>query len=350
MYQCESSQLIPNGKHSLLGKMEELGITIAGIFAGVFVLYALLNIVSKSGGDKRKRQPPEAGGGLPVIGHLHLLNATKPIQTTLAKMADTYGPIFTLKLGMNTTLIVSNWEIAKECFRTNDTIFASRPKTAAGKLLGYDYALMGTIPYGPLWRHVRKIVALKLLSNHRLEQLKHIRISEVQSCIKNLYELWVNRSEEKLLVDMTMWFGDISRNTIFRMVVGKRFSSAFDHSGNEEYRKAVSDFFELFGVFVPSDSFPFLKWFDLGGHEKAMKKTMKVLDQVLDKWIKECRQKRDSDREVESVANDFMHVMLSAVKDDDQFSIYDDDTITKATCLVFFFSFLFLFYNRGDGN
>ena len=90
-------------------------------------------------------------------------------------MADKYGPIFTIWLGVHRTLVVSSWEIAKECFTTNDKAFANRPKALALELLGYNYAMFGFSPYGPYWRQVRKMAMLEVLSNHRLEMLKHIR-------------------------------------------------------------------------------------------------------------------------------------------------------------------------------
>lgn len=308
------------------------------ILAGILFLYAVFRI-SKKVGAQRKKQPPEARGGWPVIGHLHLLSAREPLQITLAKMADTYGPIFTLRLGMKKALVVSNWKIARECFTTNDKIFASRPKVAAGKLLGYDYAVIGATLSGPLRTHVRKIATHELLSNHRLDQLKHIRISEVESSIKGLYELWHRRGRhngmsDKVLVEMKTWFGELTLNTIFRMVIGETFSRAFEGGDGEKYRKAMRDFFDLFGVFVPGDSFPFLRWLDLGGHEKTMKKTAKVLDEMLNKWLKEHRQKGNS-IEIDMKEYDFMDVMLSLVKHHSKLSSYDnDDRITKATCLV----------------
>ncbi|KAA0032725.1 cytochrome P450 CYP82D47-like [Cucumis melo var. makuwa] len=306
--------------------------TVTGIFALIIFLYALFKIYRGGVGARhRKRLPPEVGGALPLIGHLHLLAKNEPAHKTFAKMADAYGPIFTLRLGLYTNLIVSNWEIARECFTTNDKIFASRPKLVASKLLGYDYAMFGLSPYGPHWRHVRKLAMLELLSNYRLEKLQHIRVSEVQTSMKNLYELCL-KNKKNALVEMKTWFGDITLNTISRIVVGKKFSTAVDASNNEneEYRKALRDFFEWFGVFVPSDSFPFLKWLDLGGHEKAMKKTAKVLDEVFDKWIQD---HKNNLGEVKMEEHDFMDVMLSNVRDDGQLSKYDAHTVTKATCL-----------------
>lgn len=61
-------------------------------------------------------------------------------------------------------------------------------------------------------------------------------------------------------------------NTTFRMVVGKRFlveaNSEREKEENERCRKAVREFFRLAGEFVMANAVPFLRWFDLGGHEK----------------------------------------------------------------------------------
>ncbi|XP_022976386.1 cytochrome P450 CYP82D47-like isoform X1 [Cucurbita maxima] len=314
---------------------------LPAIFALLLLLYALFRIASPRSAAHltNKTLPPEAAGRLPLIGHLHKLSATEPTHITLAKMADAYGPIFTLRLGMNTALVVSSWEIARECFTTNDRIFASRSKVVASELLGYNYAALGISPYGPYWRKVRKLATLELLTNHRLEQLQHIRICEVQNSIKKLYELCADSRNKgsggKVRVEMRTWFGDVSLNTIFRMVVGNRFSAVFEGSGAEQYREALRAFFELFGAFVPSDSFSCLSWLDLGGHKKAMNKTAKVLDEMLSKWIKEHREKKKNWGEggVETEEQDFMDAMLSAVDDDGGLCGFDADTITKATCL-----------------
>ena len=61
-------------------------------------------------------------------------------------MANKYGPIFTIWLGVHRTIVVSSWEIAKECFTTNDKAFANRPKALGLELLGYNYAMFGFSP------------------------------------------------------------------------------------------------------------------------------------------------------------------------------------------------------------
>ena len=93
-------------------------------------------------------------------------------------MADKYGPVFTIRLGVHKALIISSREMAKECFTTNDKAFANRPKAVAFEHF-YNNSMFGSSNYGPYWRQVRKIATLEVLSNHRLELLRHVRKSEV---------------------------------------------------------------------------------------------------------------------------------------------------------------------------
>ncbi|PHU22013.1 Cytochrome 82C2 [Capsicum chinense] len=89
--------------------------------------------------------------------------------------------------------------MAKECFTLNDKALASRPTTVAAKHMGYGYAVFGFAPYSPFWRKMRKIVMFELLSNRRLDTLKHVQVSEVDIGIQELYKLWVNNNSDREL-------------------------------------------------------------------------------------------------------------------------------------------------------
>ncbi|KAK4390621.1 cytochrome [Sesamum angolense] len=93
-----------------------------------------------------------AAGGWLVIGHLRLLSGPELPHIILSDMADKYGPIFRVRLGVHSALIMSSWEIAKECFTINDLIFCDRPRTTAIKHMSYDFAMFGLGKYGPYWR------------------------------------------------------------------------------------------------------------------------------------------------------------------------------------------------------
>ncbi|KAI8028205.1 hypothetical protein LOK49_LG02G03153 [Camellia lanceoleosa] len=68
---------------------------------------------------------------------------------------------------------------------------------------------------------------------------------------------------------------------------------------------------ELMRVFTVADAVPFLRWLDLGGSEKAMKKTAKELDGVLQGWLEEHKHKRNSGKA--KAEQDFMDVLLSVL-------------------------------------
>ncbi|KAM7514175.1 hypothetical protein LguiA_003758 [Lonicera macranthoides] len=307
--------------------------TIAGAFAIVLVFYYLS---TKHKNSKIKLPPPQAAGAWPIIGHLHLLGGPRLPHITLGAIADKCGPIFTIWLGVHRAVVVSDWEVAKELFTTYDVVVSSRPKFLAAKHLGYDSAMFGFSPYGPYWRELRKITSLELLSSRRLELLKKVRVSETEISIKELYKLWTEKKNDSghVVVEMKQWFGDLTLNVVVRMVAGKRyFGDNTDPNEEKEARKCqktMRNFFYFLGLFLVSDNIPFLRFLDLGGHEKAMKKTSEEMDILMEKWMEEHHQNRDSG-EVNH-EQDFMDVMMAAVEDVD-FCGFDKDTIIKSTCV-----------------
>ncbi|KAI3965239.1 hypothetical protein MKX01_008950, partial [Papaver californicum] len=116
--------------------------------------------------DKPAKKAPEPPGAWPIIGHLPLLRrGNTPAYVTLGALADKHGPAFIIRIGLNRALVVSSWEVAKECYTTNDEIFSSRPSTAGPRLMCYDQTMFGFAPYGEYWRELRKIANHELSSS-----------------------------------------------------------------------------------------------------------------------------------------------------------------------------------------
>ncbi|XP_050387386.1 cytochrome P450 CYP82D47-like [Argentina anserina] len=288
------------------------------------------------------REPPKADGAWPILGHLPLLGGTQPPHITLGNMADEYGPFFTIKLGVHRALVVSSSDVAKECLTTNDKALADRPKALGPEIMGYNYVMFGLSPYSPYWRQVRKMATLHILSNHKLESLRQVRESEVKESTKVLFDMCERNKgvSSKVPVDMTRWFRDVTLNVTLRMVVGKQLhgaTTAQEKEGNESFRKALRNFFKLMGEFVVSDAVPWLRWLDLGGYEKAMKKTAKELDGVVQEWLEEHKHNRIKSTSDVNGENDFMDMMLKVLDDDctEEFGgSITADTIVKSTCLA----------------
>ncbi|MCL7052298.1 hypothetical protein MKW94_015246 [Papaver nudicaule] len=119
-----------------------------------------------------------------------------------------------------------------------------------------------------------------------------------------------------------------------------------DHKKEEEeeegqkLHKSILKFFELAGVSVASDTLPFLRWLDVDGQIKEMKRVSKEMDLIASKWLEEHRQKKRQQSGAtkgsnHDDANDFMDVLISVLDEekDDLFFGYTRDTVIKATCL-----------------
>ncbi|GMI76926.1 cytochrome P450, family 82, subfamily C, polypeptide 2 [Hibiscus trionum] len=312
--------------------------SLCSIFCTLIALISCLHFYRSSKKPRRSCSAPKAGGALPIIGHMHLFGGGQLTHKTLGGMADKYGPVFSIRLGSHDALVLSSWEMAKECFTVHDKIFSTRPTIAASKLLGYDYAMFGFSPYGSYWRQMRKIATVELLSNNRIEMLQHIRVSEAQAAMRELYKSWVSKGggESGVLVDMKQWFGDLTHNIALRMVGGKRYfgeNADCEEAEARRCRKVMRDFLHLFGVFELSDAIPSLGWMKLLGYERDMKRTAKELDSVVGGWLEEHKQKRVSSGGVIK-EQDFMDAMLNILEDPNiDVTEFDADTIIKATCL-----------------
>lgn len=286
------------------------------------------------------RSAPEVPGGLPIIGHLHQLGTQTTLFRTLADMADKYGPIFTIHLGNSPVIVISNYDAVKECFTINDKSFAARPKSAHGIYLGYNYAGFGFANYGTYWREMRKLVMIELLSSRRLESLKHVQISEVETFIRDLHGICKSNGFRPTEVLMCRWLEHLTLNIITEMVAGKRYFESFDCGKSrgrdgeaERIGKIIKDFMAVSGAPVISDMVPVPKWVDLVfGKLGVMKRIGKDLDSLMQSWIEEHKQKSNTDQ---SVCNkqDFIDVMLSVIGDDSMFG-FPRETIIKATVTV----------------
>ncbi|XP_058771928.1 cytochrome P450 82A4-like [Vicia villosa] len=171
-------------------------ITVA--FFSIFFFYYLSYRNSKV---SNTNEVPIVQGAWPIIGHLPLLRASKGIpHKTLGHLATKYGPLFSIKLGSKRALVLSNWEMAKECFTKIDLAVSSRPMLESTQHMAYNGAMFTLAPYGPFWRQARKITTLEILSHRRLEQLQHFRVMEVRRSIKDLY----NDSDHQDFMDVML--------------------------------------------------------------------------------------------------------------------------------------------------
>ncbi|CAH9133905.1 unnamed protein product [Cuscuta epithymum] len=309
-------------------------LTAAAVLAATFLVLVFIHNIFFRRSKNAVPKVPAAGFALPIIGHFHLLASNeRPAHRILADMADKYGPIFRLRLGARELVVVSDSRIAKECLTVHDAALSGRPKAISSEHFGSNYASFALAPAGPLWREIRKVVVLELLSNRCSDALRRVRESASEKFVHDIFRAWLTARKKDLsesddvfvTLDMKEWY--------WKLVMGVLFGILFGEMHEEDWSGAVATvkkFFSLMGAQVVGDYLPWLRWMDIGGYEKEMKGAAKEMDNLMERLL----QKHKSEKGVKSKEEeDFMDTLLCHFDcGKETVNGFDADTLVKATC------------------
>ncbi|XP_047169471.1 geraniol 8-hydroxylase-like [Vigna umbellata] len=247
----------------------------------------------------KKNQAP-GPTGFPIIGNLHQLGP-KP-HCALSSLAQTYGPIMSLRLGSVTVAVASSPAVAQEILQKNDQAFASRPipeSVAAQPNVGDTLAWA---PADSRWRNRRRVCTTQIFTAQRLDLLQHLRHGKVQELVEHLRKQGSNGKGVPI--------GDLAFATMLNLVSNTVFSEdlvdpEFESAG--EFKELVWRIMEDAGRVNLSDYFPLLKLFDLQGVKGHVAVSYVRLHDIFDLMIR----KRVAEREGPRVAKgDFLDVLL----------------------------------------
>lgn len=288
-------------------------------------------IITKHFLRKFHNHPPAPFLTFPIIGHLYLFK--KPLQRSLAKISDRYGPVLLLQFGSRKVLLVSSPAGAEECFTKNDVVFANRPHLMAGKHLGYNFTSLAWSSYGDHWRNLRRITSVEMFSTHRLQMLHGIRVDEVKSMVKRINS---SAMAEKS-VDMKSMFFELMLNVMMRTIAGKRYygENVEDIEEATRFREMVEETFRIGGATNVGDFLPALKLL-----VRKLEKSLLVLQQKRDEFmqglIKGCRKRMEkdgtvTDSEIEGKKKSLIEVLLTLQEKEPE---YYKDEIIRSLMLV----------------
>ncbi|KAG6409250.1 hypothetical protein SASPL_132285 [Salvia splendens] len=250
----------------------------------IFTLFILKHLSSHQNQNQNQNLPPSPPS-LPLIGHLHLLK--KPIHLTLASLSSHLGPIFSLRLGCKSFLIISSPSAIDECFTTNDVVFANRPSSLSGDHLTYNYSAYTWSPYGQLWRILRRLTVVELFSSRSLQRSAHIREEEMLRVLRRL------RKESGRRVDLNSLISAFSFNVVMRGIAGK-LCVGEEEIGAEAGREILRSMRWMFSPTVSlgmCDYFPILRWIGYKGLEKNAVLMQRKRDEFLQAMVDEIRVK-----------------------------------------------------------
>ncbi|KAH6760206.1 hypothetical protein C2S52_009350 [Perilla frutescens var. hirtella] len=247
---------------------------------------------------RNKKKLPPGPKGLPIIGHFHLLS-NNPHQD-LHQLARKHGPIMYTRFGSVPTIVVSSPAAAELFLKTHDLIFANRPHHEAAYYLGYQQRNIVFGRYGAYWRNMRKLCTLELLSTLKIDQFAPMRKAELRILVDSLRQAAAARET----VDMSVRIASISADMTCLMVFGRKFADRdLDERG---FKEVMKETMEEAAAFNLGDYFPYLRWLDLQGSARRLKKLSKIFDAFLEKIIDEHVEKEEKED-----GHDFVDTMMS---------------------------------------
>lgn len=290
------------------------------MFLHFLLLYLVLYVLTKHFRNKIQNLPPSPFPALPIIGHLHLLK--KPLHRSLSKISNRHGPVVLLQLGSRRVLVVSSPSAAEECFTKNDIVFANRPHLLAGKHLGRNYTTLPWAPHGDLWRNLRKISSLEILSSNRLQLLSSIRTEEVKLLIRRLFK---NNDQ---IIDLKSSFFELMLNVMMRMIAGKRYYGENEAEVEEgrRFREIVTETFQVSGASAVGDFLHVLAV--IGGTEKRFMKLQEKRDGFMQELVDEPRRRMGNNKSCFSNERNYktmIEVLLTLQESEPEY--YKDETI-----------------------
>lgn len=292
-----------------MGSSEKLPVNLvtkadaAGMAVLVFIFFfSIYHLMSKR---RRSSELPPGPSPWPIIGNLHLLGKLPP--RALKDLADKYGPIMYLRLGSVPTLVVSAPEMAKHFLQTHDLVFASRPATAAGKYMAYNFKDVALAPYGDYWRQTRKICIQELFTANRIESFQSGRDEEVSEMIRSIWKESENGAKP---VNVSKALMSYMTNIICRMLMGRVYrTDAPENLGSiKKLGEFVRNMSPLTGAFYIGDFISWLSWLDtqciIGRMKKMQAEFDALMEEVIDEHIKNGNE-ANGER-----GNDFVDVLL----------------------------------------
>ncbi|GAA5997441.1 cytochrome P450 [Rhodotorula paludigena] len=124
--------------------------TLIAAVLGLAVLYL-------ARGNKAKGPLPPGPPPLPIIGNLLDVPKSRP-WVKFAEWTEQYGPIFTLKMGRNTMLVIGRAQPALDLLDKRSAIYSSRARLIMTSELVSRGLRMTFMPYGDLWRRERRLL------------------------------------------------------------------------------------------------------------------------------------------------------------------------------------------------
>ncbi|XP_047333566.1 geraniol 8-hydroxylase-like [Impatiens glandulifera] len=143
--------------------------------------FAFLQLLLSVRRARVSRRLPPGPISLPIIGNLLQLG-NKPHES-LTRLAQTYGPIISLKLGQMTTIVISSPVMAQEVLQKQDISFSNKFIPDAVRACDAHKLSIVFQPSNDHWRSLRRLSHTHIFSGRVLDSTQHIRRKKVEELV-----------------------------------------------------------------------------------------------------------------------------------------------------------------------
>ncbi|OQU80433.1 hypothetical protein SORBI_3007G128000 [Sorghum bicolor] len=286
----------------------------------------------KGNSNAAARRLPPSPPAVPFLGHLPLLVSGRAFHSSLAGLAARHGPVFSLRLGSRAAVVVSSPACAEACFTEHDVAFANRPRLPSQELASFGGAALAVSSYGPYWRTLRRVAAVRLLSTHRVaSSMCPVISAEVRAMLRRV----MSRAAADGRVQLKDSLFELSLSVLMETIAQTKTSRTDADDGvspeAHEFRRIVDEILPYLGATNPWDYLPsFLRRFDVLGVRSKIRDVVGRRDAFLQRLIDaERRRLQDDGGDGEGEKKSMIAVMLSLQKSEPD--VYTD-TMIMALC------------------
>ncbi|XP_076915063.1 putative (S)-N-methylcoclaurine 3'-hydroxylase isozyme 2 [Bidens hawaiensis] len=304
----------------------------------IFVVCTLIFLISTIIQTRRllsnnvKNLPP-GPPRLPIIGNLHQVG--DKIHVSLAKFAEQYGPLISLKLGTQILVVASSPEAAMGILKTQDRLLSSRVVPTAMQQESLQPHSILFSECNESWKALRKLCQVEMFSSNALEAHSKIREEHVERLLEFLRGKQGEIINTRDIVFTTLF------NTLSCVVFGKDLLDLEkEHDTYVGLKRSLLTVLENIARIKDVGSFfPVFQRFDLQGIRKG---GMKQVHSVFDFWkdlIEERRAHMSSTTSFSEQSKTFLDRLLENGFSNDRINTYVTElfiagTNTTTTALI----------------
>ncbi|GAU31865.1 hypothetical protein TSUD_114760 [Trifolium subterraneum] len=252
--------------------------------------------------------------GLPLIGNLLQLREKKP-HKTFTKMSHKYGPIYSIRAGASTIIVLNTAQLAKQAMVTRFPSISTRKLSTALTILTSDKCMVAISDYNDFHKMVKRHILANVLGANA--QKRHRLHREVM--MENMSRQFSEHA--KTLSDLAVDFRKIFVSELFGLALKQALGSDVESIYVEEFASTLSRE-DLYNILVVDfmegaievdwrDFFPYLKWIPNKSMEKKIHKVDFRRKYVMKALINEQKKRLASGKEV----NCYYDYLISEAKE-----------------------------------